>query len=72
VKWARDRGLCFVIAGLDTAIHAAAPRIRRVSMNHRVKPGGDDPVSVMAGHSRSKNGVASLAYVPAIHVFLFA
>jgi hypothetical protein len=25
----------------------------------------------MAGHSRSKNGVASLAYVPAIHVFGF-
>jgi hypothetical protein len=24
---------------------------------------------VMAGHSRSENGVASLAYVPAIHVF---
>jgi len=24
--------------------------------------------SVMAGHSRSKNGVASLAYVPAIDV----
>jgi hypothetical protein len=24
---------------------------------------------VMAGPSRSKNGVASLAYVPAIHVF---
>jgi len=24
----------------------------------------------MAGHSRSKNGVASLAYVPAIHVFV--
>jgi hypothetical protein len=24
---------------------------------------------VMAGHSRSKNGVASLAYVPAIHDF---
>jgi hypothetical protein len=23
---------------------------------------------VMAGHSRSQNGVASLAYVPAIHV----
>jgi len=23
----------------------------------------------MAGHSRSKNGIASLAYVPAIHVF---
>jgi hypothetical protein len=23
----------------------------------------------MAGHSRSKNGVASLAYVPAINVF---
>src|SRR3977135_1964169 len=28
--------------------------------------------TVMAGHSRSKNGVVSLAYVPAIHVFLFA
>jgi len=28
--------------------------------------------SVMAGHSRSKNGVASLAYVPAIHVFFSA
>jgi hypothetical protein len=26
----------------------------------------------MAGHSRSKNGVASLAYVPAIHVFASA
>jgi hypothetical protein len=26
----------------------------------------------MAGHSRSKNGVASLAYVAAIHVFLAA
>jgi len=25
----------------------------------------------MAGHSRSKNGVASLAYVPAIHDFFF-
>jgi hypothetical protein len=25
---------------------------------------------VMAGHSRSKNGVAWLAYVPAIHVLL--
>jgi hypothetical protein len=25
---------------------------------------------VMAGHRRSKNGVASLAYDPAIHVFL--
>jgi hypothetical protein len=25
---------------------------------------------VMAGHSRSKNGVASLAYVPAIHVLV--
>jgi len=26
--------------------------------------------AVMAGHSRSKNGVASLAYVPAIHDLL--
>ena len=29
-------------------------------------------ILVMAGHSRSKNGVASLAYVPAIHVFLLS
>jgi len=27
-------------------------------------------IPVMPGHSRSKNGVASLAYVPGIHVFL--
>src|SRR5205085_8644462 len=27
---------------------------------------------VMAGHSRSKNGAASLAYVPAIHALLGA
>jgi hypothetical protein len=26
----------------------------------------------MPGHSRSKNGVASLAYVPGIHVSLFS
>jgi len=26
----------------------------------------------MLGHSRSKNGVASLAYVPGIHVFAFS
>jgi len=26
----------------------------------------------MAGHSRPKDGVASLAYVPAIHVLLLA
>jgi hypothetical protein len=25
----------------------------------------------MAGHSRSKNGVASLAYAPAIHLLLW-
>ena len=25
--------------------------------------------AVMAGHSRSKNGVASLAFAPAIHAF---
>jgi hypothetical protein len=27
---------------------------------------------VMAGHSRSKNGIASLAYVPAIHDLVLA
>jgi hypothetical protein len=30
----------------------------------------DGYIGVMAGHSRSKNGVASLAYVPAIQVFV--
>jgi hypothetical protein len=41
--------LYFVIAGLDPAIHAvgqlAGPyrlRMRRISMDHRVKPGGDE------------------------------
>jgi hypothetical protein len=29
-------------------------------------------MAVMPGHSRSKNGVASRAYVSAIHVFLLA
>ena len=29
---------------------------------------GDPASFVMAGHSRSKNGVASLAYVPAISI----
>jgi hypothetical protein len=33
---------CFVIAGLDPAIHGTAPNIRPVSMDRRVKPGGDD------------------------------
>jgi len=31
----------FVIAGLDPAIHAATKRVQRISMDHRVKPGGD-------------------------------
>jgi hypothetical protein len=31
---------------------------------------GKPAARIMAGHSRSKNGVISLAYVPAIHVFL--
>jgi hypothetical protein len=37
------------------------------------KPPTEGPIhittAVMPGHSRSKNGVASLAYVPGIHVF---
>jgi hypothetical protein len=28
--------------------------------------------TVMTGHNRSKNGVAKLAYVPAIHAFIAA
>ena len=31
-----------VIAGPDPAIHAAPLNVRRVSMDHRVKPGGDE------------------------------
>jgi hypothetical protein len=31
-----------VIAGLDPAIHVAAPHVERVSMDHRVEPGGDE------------------------------
>jgi len=30
-----------------------------------------NPSFVMAGHSRPKDGVASLAYVPAIHALLW-
>jgi len=32
----------------------------------------DNLSTVMAGHSRPKDGVLSYAYVPAIHVFLAA
>jgi hypothetical protein len=32
----------FVIAELDQAIRGAAPNMRSVSMDRRVKPGGDD------------------------------
>jgi hypothetical protein len=44
---------------------------RKKDVDARHSPGmtgTDDYRPVMAGHSRSKNGVASLAYVPAIHV----
>jgi hypothetical protein len=33
---------------------------------------GDAINAVMAGHSRPKDGVASLAYVPAIHAFFYS
>jgi hypothetical protein len=42
---------------------------------HRRAPAnfcGTHPLNVMAGHSRPKDGVASLAYVPAIHALLGA
>jgi hypothetical protein len=47
--------LCVVIAGLDPAIHAelpllrfaVVPFVRLVSMDHRVKPGGDDNEDVL-------------------------
>jgi hypothetical protein len=31
-----------VIAGLDPGIHAASQSARQLSMDHRVKPGGDE------------------------------
>jgi hypothetical protein len=37
-------------------------------MDCRIKSGNDRCI-VMPDHSRSKNGVASLAYAPGIHVF---
>ena len=49
------------------------PRHRRAGEDQRQRCGkssGFQPFSVMAGHSRPKDGVASLAYVPAIHAFL--
>jgi hypothetical protein len=36
-----------------------------------VAPRNDVPLASWPGHSRSKNGVASLPYIPAIHVFGF-
>ena len=42
-------------------------------MDCRIKSGNDEALGlVMPGHSRSKNGVASLAYVPGIHVLAAA
>ena len=35
----------------------------------RAFPTGTESTFVMAGHSRPKDGVATLAYVPAIHAF---
>jgi hypothetical protein len=59
-----------VTAGLDPAVHADWPHVRRGFMDCRIKSGNDEASDhVMPGHSRSKNGVASLAYVPGIHVF---
>ena len=43
----------------------------RFSRRHATHRGaGDSLIAVMPGHSRSKNGVALLAYVPGIHVLL--
>jgi hypothetical protein len=42
-------------------------------MDCRIKSGNDETFApVMPGHSRSKNGVASLAYAPGIHVLAAA
>jgi hypothetical protein len=49
-------------------------RVKRLSPHQRCQSlpgcGVRKRILVMAGHSRSKNGVASLAYVPAIHALL--
>ena len=74
-RWAR--GLCTSTAAAEDQLQQwslpAAPGdaagffILPVHSQTRVMVGW---ARVMAGHSRSKNGVASLAYVPAIHVLL--
>jgi hypothetical protein len=52
--------LYFVIAGLDPSIHAAGQlagpyrlRMRRVSMDHRVKPGGDEVGDIHVNSSQA-------------------
>jgi 3-(3-hydroxy-phenyl)propionate hydroxylase len=48
---------------LRTAMIASQRRAEGITtMDHRVKPGGDEGVVVMAGHSRSQKGVALLAH----------
>ena len=42
VQFGPQNALFILIAGLDPAIHAAPADVRRGSMGHRVKPGGDE------------------------------
>jgi hypothetical protein len=37
----------------DPAIHGASPRVERVSMDHWVKPGGDEKTSASTGRISS-------------------
>ena len=48
----------FVIAGLDPAIHAASQNTRPFSVDHRVKPGGDDWCVTQSGVA---NAIAPIA-----------
>jgi hypothetical protein len=47
-----------VIAGLDPAIHAAMTFFRQVSMDHRVKPGGDENKAIATTQLPSTAGCA--------------
>jgi hypothetical protein len=71
------------MTGLVPFISVQLARLCHDYRDRRVKPGDDDVVGVMAGHSGSKNGVAEpvigtrdfarsrwLAYVPAISIQL--
>jgi hypothetical protein len=60
-------GQAIVIAGLDPAIHAASQSALRLSMDHRVEPGGDESVQPRLKNYTARScfcAVVRLAKVP--------